>query len=261
MLTTPRSLGVALGMFVVIGCDPGSTGPCKKLENCCRSLEGEDRSACLSQLEAAEDTATPRLTCDALLDGYRSWDSCGGSSSSSDESQDTDDTDHNGVTDESIVTDGDDGAASGQDVCERYLACAGAASPETLPSLISTYGPDGTCWSSGESIAATCLEACINGLSDLQEQGVCEKDPEDLTEDEQLATGYCEKVELCVPEAAEETCEADFLAALAESDAEGGECASATRAFVDCVVTTDVCEELQSCPDPSGACGIEIPEQ
>lgn len=262
MLTTSRSLGLALGMFVVACGDSGSSGPCKKLENCCRSMDGESRSACLMQLELAKDTATPRLSCDAVFDGYDAQDLCGGSSAADDDSEDTDESDSSGDTDEATVTDDDGDAQEDEhEPCDRYLACAGAASPETLPSLISTYGPDGSCWSSGESIAETCIEACTQGLSDLQDQGTCEKDPDELTDDEKLARGYCDKVELCIPDAFAEDCEAQFAAALAESDAQGGECAAVTREFVECVVATDACEALQSCPDPSSACGIDIPEQ
>jgi hypothetical protein len=249
MLTTPRTLGLALGMVFMVGCgDGGSSGPCEALEDCCRSLEDDQRDHCLTQQKAAADSATPRVTCDALRDSYRAAGMCGGGSSSDDEDEDV-------VLEETTTGDGDGDGDSSDDVCDSYIRCAGVASPETLPSLISTYGPKGTCWSSGESIAATCIEACAEGLSQLEAQGECESD--DVSDDEELIAAYCANLEMCAPGQVPD-CAATLGSALEESTDVSDECAVAVRGFAQCVSVAS-CDQLGNCPSASDACEIDVP--
>jgi hypothetical protein len=48
-------------------------------------------------------------------------------------------------------------------VCDSYLSCMSVTSPQTFPTALATYGPDGPCWAS-ESTAASCETACGEGL-------------------------------------------------------------------------------------------------
>jgi len=53
-------------------------------------------------------------------------------------------------------------------VCDEYLACLGAATPEALPGAEANYGPAGSCWESTPEVAEACREACATGLASLQ---------------------------------------------------------------------------------------------
>lgn len=55
------------------------------------------------------------------------------------------------------------------DVCQDYIDCTGATSPETLGTVADTYGEGGSCWESA-SMAETCEEACASAMEDLAEQ-------------------------------------------------------------------------------------------
>lgn len=54
------------------------------------------------------------------------------------------------------------------EVCDHYVACVGAATPEALPATLMAYGPQGTCWTSGPSVAMTCTTACGTALETLR---------------------------------------------------------------------------------------------
>jgi hypothetical protein len=62
---------------------------------------------------------------------------------------------------------GDGSTTTGdREICDRYLACAAAASPVILPELQQGYGASGSCWENGP--AEQCLTACRKGLSQLR---------------------------------------------------------------------------------------------
>lgn len=79
-------------------------------------------------------------------------------------------------------TGGDDmGAGSASypetQACIDYLACAEQYQPARYPSLVGTYGPDGTCWQSTRTVATSCDAACASALatagSDPSAPAVC----------------------------------------------------------------------------------------
>jgi hypothetical protein len=59
---------------------------------------------------------------------------------------------------------GPDGSLVQPAICQRYLDCLAAASPETLSVVLPTYGSTGTCWASDAATAATCQQACQTGF-------------------------------------------------------------------------------------------------
>ena len=59
------------------------------------------------------------------------------------------------------------GGATETQACIDYLRCASAVSPAQLPSLLATYGPSGSCWSSS-TMAGLCDSACTMALAQLQ---------------------------------------------------------------------------------------------
>ncbi|HEX6836910.1 MAG TPA: hypothetical protein VF334_10085, partial [Polyangia bacterium] len=65
---------------------------------------------------------------------------------------------------------GGNGAGGGvtqTQACIDYLSCAAAVSPAQLPTLITTYGPSGTCWTSA-TMAGVCDSACMMALAQLR---------------------------------------------------------------------------------------------
>jgi hypothetical protein len=59
---------------------------------------------------------------------------------------------------------GGNGNGGEPQVCVDYLSCIAALSPATLPTLIASYGPSGSCWNQGNAIASSCTTACQTGL-------------------------------------------------------------------------------------------------
>lgn len=53
-------------------------------------------------------------------------------------------------------------------VCDEYLACLGAVSPDMLPPAEASYGPSGSCWQGAPELAEVCREACAMGLATFQ---------------------------------------------------------------------------------------------
>ncbi len=57
---------------------------------------------------------------------------------------------------------------SQDEACAAYLDCLAAVDPGSLAAVQSTYGADGTCWADASS-AATCADACVTGLEQMDE--------------------------------------------------------------------------------------------
>jgi hypothetical protein len=261
-MLTPRSLGTALGIVVVFGCGDGvgsKTDACQSLDDCCESMEGQERELCNMAHDAAARSGTPRMSCEALVDSYRDSGLCGGDGDGA--------QDEGSETPQSGDSDGDgDGDGSPHAVCDEYLHCAGTSSPGSLPSLLSTYGPDGTCWSSGASVEATCIEACTNGLADLEESGLCGDTVDDSLEDEddgisiptdedevdpidEFVYDYCAKVESCFSGQID-----DCFAIGDQLRMTDGACRTAIETFMVCTIDAFECQDVASCPDPNPAC-------
>lgn len=60
------------------------------------------------------------------------------------------------------------GEVAGKDVCERYIQCIAATTPNGLPDAQAGFGDDSACWTDPED-AALCVTACQTGLEQLHE--------------------------------------------------------------------------------------------
>ena len=49
-------------------------------------------------------------------------------------------------------------------ICADYLACLEAISVGAGRSIEASYGPSGTCWTTGSATAIACTNACQDGL-------------------------------------------------------------------------------------------------
>jgi hypothetical protein len=60
----------------------------------------------------------------------------------------------------------DDATIAPSPICNAYLKCVAAATPQAFPAALATYKRDGPCWKS-KATADTCVKACEQGLVDL----------------------------------------------------------------------------------------------
>jgi hypothetical protein len=58
----------------------------------------------------------------------------------------------------------DTGTSEMHAICDQYLACIAATTPEALPPAQMGFGSDGTCWQGDAAAAQVCLDACQTGL-------------------------------------------------------------------------------------------------
>lgn len=49
--------------------------------------------------------------------------------------------------------------------CKKYIECANALSAGSGDALNSTYGPQGTCWTTSAAAATACTDACKAALA------------------------------------------------------------------------------------------------
>ena len=54
-------------------------------------------------------------------------------------------------------------------LCEEYVACLAAVAPQAVPEALAAYGPDGSCWSGGSELAATCGTACEQSMKEYHD--------------------------------------------------------------------------------------------
>ena len=112
--------------------------------------------------------------------------------------------------------------------CERYLGCAAAVAPASVGALLDAFGPEGSCWDSGET-ESLCMQACVEGRRQLQlaTPGVDACEPCEVDEHCVVyrSGDYCHPVSLdCVACASDDDCEGDSPAC----DTTTGACVACT---------------------------------
>ncbi|MBZ5713733.1 hypothetical protein [Nannocystis pusilla] len=70
-------------------------------------------------------------------------------------------------TDGGNTSAGTDTAGVDRGICDTYLACVAAATPDALPAAEMSYGPDSPCWQGSSGAAELCLMACEQNLATL----------------------------------------------------------------------------------------------
>jgi hypothetical protein len=144
---------LALAVTLLTACGSGGgAGPsgsrCAALRACCSSLPTAQQSACNTQANQAQASSAPDTACDTLLDGYHRAALCGTV----------------GTTPMMMSMTG-----SGQPaICTRYVSCVTLVTPSAAAATLAAYGPDGTCWQSGTSVASDCTQACQLGVTQLR---------------------------------------------------------------------------------------------
>ncbi len=140
-------------------------------------------------------------------------------------------------------------------LCEEYLGCLAAVSPESVPDALAAFGPDGSCWSGGAEIEAACGQACAQGMKDYHYADAtacpaCHVDAD--CPNGVCAAGSCGYV-LPVPDTSATCAACVGPAALGPCS----EAASACGQDPECVATADcfaVCNGdvacAEQCPDP-----------
>ncbi len=134
-----------------VGCSAGSDGAdqCRALLTCCHKLAAPTSSACVTQHDQAAATSNAQLACSDLLKGYVADGLCSAA---------TTPADGGAVGDGSVVAES----------CTLYINCVSMLDPSLFGATLSTYGPDGSCWSSGATIAADCVAAaCRQAIAQL----------------------------------------------------------------------------------------------
>jgi hypothetical protein len=57
------------------------------------------------------------------------------------------------------------GSISQSPECKKYIECLNAVEDGRGDSIRPSYDETGTCWGSGEAVAATCTKSCLDGLA------------------------------------------------------------------------------------------------
>jgi hypothetical protein len=275
MLNPSRLLGalpgtVCLVLFAACG-SSGGGGSCDKLAACCNGMSDAAKSVCtMAHDTAVKQSGQAERACGDLLDAYKGQNQCTSSTSGDG------DKSNGGDGDGTHAGDGDSTGAGGQPaVCADYLSCAAEVTPGTLPGLLDSYGPSGTCWSSGAQLASTCETACTSGVEQYHKLGHCTSptggdgdiavgdgdgdieipggDGDTSTpDDSELISKYCAKAIECDPMVGfdQQQCEAAFPGVLLNQSAD---CAAQLRKSMQCVVAVSGCS-ASDCPQPSAEC-------
>lgn len=91
----------------------------------------------------------------------------------------------NGSSPTDATTSSATGGELSHEICDRYLKCLAATTPDALPGAQEGFGEDGTCWEGDADAAQLCIDGCRTGLEkyhaaypDEPMCGVCLSDDE-----------------------------------------------------------------------------------
>ncbi len=124
---------------------PTEADPCERLAQCCEKLSGATAAQCRSTIDTYRDRPEARDACMSAMTTFEQSGACGSSSGASD---------------------GGSAASGSHAICDQYIACIGSTTPEGLGAIVATYGPNGSCWSTGNE--ALCLDACRTGIKNVR---------------------------------------------------------------------------------------------
>jgi hypothetical protein len=255
-----------VAILAVAACSSSSSSApddCAAAGECCKTLPGRGVDACTTQLDSAKAQSDSQAACRILLDGYHASGLCNGNSTNG--HPPANNGDDGGFPLDGGAS-GDGGSGAQPSICSRYLACVSVLTPGALAGSLSAYGPNGTCWTSGAQIAATCTTACAQGVAQLHQEDatacpLCASDAECAGNP---AGPACDSASgTCVTCTNDTHCKATHQHCDPEEHAcvectSGSQCASGICTGSACCVPDKQCSPGDNCGTRADGCGGDV---